>query len=230
MDVIGIVITVIVALAVIIGAYFYFKNQPASLNSSVIQGTIQDGKSPIQSKHPMPRSLDQTQGLTFSYTCWVRIDSFEYRYGQSKVIFVKGSEDLKAACPALLVDSNTNALLVKVDTFGAQETISIPNIPAKKWIHVAIAVDQDSVDIYINGTLYTHHSIAQLPKQNNMPVHTSVAGGFEGKIANLEYYNSFMDPAAVKSAMASTPQPDPTDVAGPLPPYFDVTWWTGRRT
>jgi hypothetical protein len=97
-------------------------------------------------------------------------------------------------------------------------------------MHVAIAVDQDSVDVYINGGLYTHHSITQVPKQNNSPVHTSVSGGFDGKLANLEYYSYFLDPAGVKAAMMKTPQPDPNDVAGPMPPYFDMTWWTGRRS
>jgi len=63
-----------------------------------------------------------------------------------------------------------------------------------------------------------------------MPVHTSVGGGFDGKFANLEYYSYFMTHADVQQAMASTPQPDPNDVGGPMPPYFDVTWWTGRRS
>lgn len=229
MDIPTILISVIVAAGVILGAYFYFS-QSVTGSSSVIQGSIQDGKKPIQSKHPMPRSKDQKEGLTFSYTCWLKIDDFSYRYGEPKVVFIKGSPDLKSACPALLVDANTNALLVKLDTFGAQETISIPNIPAKKWMHLAIAVDQDSVDVYVNGTLYVHHSISQVPKQNNMPVHTSVAGGFDGKIANLEYYSYFMTPTDVQKAMASTPQPDPNDVGGPLPPYFDVSWWTGRHS
>jgi hypothetical protein len=229
MDPTTIVISILVAGLVVAGAFWYF-NQPATGSTSIIQSTIQDGKKPIQSKHPLPRSKDQKEGLTFSYTCWLKVDDFAYRYGEPKVVFVKGSEDLKTVCPALLIDANTNSLLVKLDTFGAQETISVPNIPAKKWMHVAIAVDQDSVDVYINGTLYTHHSIAQVPKQNNMPVHTSVAGGFDGKIANLEYYNYFMTPADVQQAMASTPQPDPNDVGGPLPPYFDISWWTGRRS
>lgn len=229
MDPTSIVISIMIAGLVVAGAYWYFS-QPSTGSSSVIQGAIQDGKKPIQSKHPMPRSKDQKEGLTFSYTCWLKIDDFSYRYGEPKVVFVKGTEDLKTACPALLVDANTNSLLVKMDTFGAQETISIPNIPAKKWMHVAIAVDQDSVDVYINGTLYTHHSIAQVPKQNNMPVHTSVAGGFDGKIANLEYYNYFMVASDVSKAMKSTPQPDPADVGGPMPPYFDMSWWTGRRS
>lgn len=230
MDPTTIVIVVLVSAAVIAGAYFYFSQNPGGGSSTTIQGTIQDGKKPIKSSGPLPRSYDQKEGLAFSYTCWLKIDSFEYRYGEPKIVFVKGTPDLKTACPALLVDANTNALLVKVDTFGVQETISVPNIPAKKWMHVAIAVDQDSVDVYINGTLYTHHSVTQLPKQNNMQVQTSPNGGFDGKIANLEYYSYFLDPAGVQSAMKSTPQPDPNDVAGPLPPYFDISWWTGRRS
>ncbi len=230
MDVTTIGVSIIVAGLVVYAAYWYFSTYPISSATSVIQGTIQDGKKPIQSKQVMPRSLDQKEGLTFSYTCWVKIDDFAYRYGQPKVIFVKGSEDMKTACPALLVDANSNSLLVKLDTFGAQETVSIANIPAKKWMHVAIAVDQDSMDIYINGVLHTHHTMMQLPKQNNMPVHTSVAGGFDGKIANLEYYSYFLDDSGVKKAMASTPQPDPNDIGGPLPPYFDISWWTGRRS
>lgn len=230
MDAGTILTSLLVAGLVVAAAYWYFSQVPTSSSTSVIQGAIQDGKKPIQSKHVLPRSKDQKEGLTFSYTCWLKIDDFAYRYGEPKVVFVKGSEDLKAACPALLVDANSNSLLVKMDTFGARETISIPNIPAKKWMHVAIAVDQDSVDVYINGTLYTHHSIAQIPKQNNMPVHTSVAGGFDGKIANLEYYSYFMTNADVQAAMKSTPQPDPNDIGGPMPPYFDMTWWTGRRS
>lgn len=229
MDPTTIVISILVAGLVVAGAYWYFSGVPFPSSTSVIQGAIQDGKKPIQSKQVMPRSINQKEGLTFSYTCWLKIDDFAYRYGQPKVVFVKGSEDLKSACPALLVDGNSNSLLVKVDTFGGQETISIPNIPAKKWLHIAISVDQDSVDIYVNGTLYTHHTIMQVPKQNSMPVHTSVGGGFDGKLANLMYYDYFLDGAGVVSAMKSTPQPDPNDVGGPLPPYFDMSWWTGRR-
>lgn len=231
MEVVTIFTSIVVATLIIVGAYWYFsKYGGPSTATSVIQGAIQDGKKSIQSKQVLPRSQQQKEGLTFSYTCWIKIDDFAYRYGEPKIVFVKGAPDLTAACPALLVDATSNSLLVKMDTFGAQETLSIPNIPAKKWMHVAIAVDQDSMDIYINGTLHTHHSVTQLPKQNNMPVHTSVAGGFDGKIANLEYYSYFMDPAAVKNAMKSTPQPDPSDVDGPLPPYFDMSWWTGRRS
>jgi len=168
-------ISIAVAALVVAGAYWYFSSTASMPSYTTIQSTTEDGRHSFRSNKALPRSLDQKEGLTFSYTCWVMIDNFEYRYGEPKVIFTKGSEDLKTMCPALLVDANTNSLLVKIDTFGGTETIPISNIPAKKWLHVAIAVDQDSVDVYINGNIYIHHSITQVPKQNNSTVSTGVA-------------------------------------------------------
>jgi hypothetical protein len=226
-----IAISIVVAIAVVAIAYYYFRTHENGMSDTTsIKKTIQDGKRPFKSTIALPRSKEQTEGMTFSYTCWVKIDDFSYRYGQQKVIFTKGPEDLSSMCPALLIDGTTNSLLVKLDTFGGTEVIPISNVPAKKWLHIAIAVDQDSVDVYVNGILYMHHTLTQLPKQNNSVVTTGVAGGFDGKLSNLDYYPYFMGPDAVKSAMSSTPQPDPSDVGvGVLPPYFDMSWWVSKR-
>jgi len=219
-----------IAIAIVAAAYFYFSSTATSSgNNRIIQQNTEDGRTTFKSTKALPRSFDQEEGMSFSYTCWVLINSFEYRYGQPKVVFVKGSEDLKTMCPALLVDANTNSFLVKLDTFGATETIPIPNIPAKKWVHVAIAVKQDAAEVFINGNLFIHHSLTNLPKQNNSTVTISPGGGFDGKVADLQYYGDFLTPDAVRASMANAPQPDPKDVDGPLPPYFDMSWWTSRR-
>jgi hypothetical protein len=222
-------IIVVIFIAAAVGLYFWtvFRGTQASTTNNVtIQGTIEDGRKLTTSGVALPVSVNQKEGLTFSYTCWVLVDDFTYRYGEKKVVFVKGPEDLSSACPALLVDANTNAFLVELDTYGSRETIAIGNIPAKKWLHVAIAVDQDSVDIYINGIVHTHHTLTQLPRQNNDTVHTGIGGGFNGKIAGLQYYAYFMKPQDVLSSMKSTPTPGPGDATPAMPPYFDLTWWT----
>jgi hypothetical protein len=200
----------------------------ASPGQTVIQSTILDGKSTFDSNVALPVSLNQDQGITFSYSCWVRIDNFAYRPGVQKVIFTKGPADLSSSCPSLLIDGNTNTLLVKLDTYGATEIVPISNIPAKKWIHVAIVVEQKSVDVYINGVLHTHHSIIQVPRQNSGTVHTGINGGFEGKLANLIYYNYFLKPSDIPALMSNPPQADPSDSTAPMPPYFDISWWIGR--
>lgn len=200
----------------------------ASPGQTVIQSTVLDGKSSIDSNVALPQSLNQDEGITFSYSCWVRIDDFTYRPGVQKVIFTKGPTDLSSSCPSLLIDGNSNTLLVKLDTYGSTEIVPISNIPAKKWLHVVIVVEQKSVDVYINGILHTHHSIVQLPRQNSGTVHTGVNGGFEGKLANLIYYNYFLKPTDIPALMKNPPQADPNDSAAPMPPYFGISWWTGR--
>ena len=142
-------------------------------------------------------------------------------------MFVKGADDGSQACPALAIDANTNTLLAIVDTFGMTETVPISNIPAKKWVHFVIGVNQTSVSVFINGTLHTYHTLAQLPKQNTGPVHMSSGGGFAGKLGALQYYPYLLTPAEVSSMSLNAPSADPTDNGvGVLPPYFASSWWT----
>jgi len=227
-----IIISVIVAVIVVIIAYFYFKKKGGVTSPvagpQVLQNTATDGKKQTDTLVSLPESYNQPEGMAMSYTAWIKIDDFAYRYGEKKVIFTKGPSDLSSMCPALMIDGNTNTLLVKLDTFGGQEIIPISNVPAKKWLHIAIAINQEAVDIYVNGTLYTHHTLIQLPKQNNSTVQLGVDGGFDGKIASLQYFNYFLTPSDVSSIMSTKPQIDVNDLGGPLPPYFDESWWTSH--
>jgi hypothetical protein len=219
---IDIILSIVAAIAVLFAAKAYFTSKEntntegTKVVSTAIDGTIENA-----SKNYLPKSVNQTEGLTFAYTCWLKIDNFSYKYGQQKVIFTKGPVDLSAMCPGVFLDGNTNTILVKIDTFGSQEIIPVSNIPAKKWIHFGLVVDQNSIDVYINGLAHTHRTIVQLPKQNSETVHTGIDGGFEGKIANLVYYNYFMTPAQIKALSLSPPQNE--DIAN-----FDYRWWSTK--
>jgi len=220
----SIVLSFAIASIVVVAIYFYLSRTASNPSSSVsIQPDIADGKKAVSNNLSIPRSFNQKEGAVFSYTCWILVNDFAYKYGSQKVIFTKGPTDLSSMCPALFLDGTTNTLIMKMDTFGGTEVIPISNIPAKKWIHVAIVVDQDSVDVYINGILHTHHSLTQLPKQNNGTVHIGLNGGFDGKISGLQYYGKFMTPADVSASMATGPQ-----TSDPLPQYFDPKWYTNE--
>jgi hypothetical protein len=233
MDTGSLLVGLVVSAAVVVGMYYYFRSQSGGSNQSQLVKNSVDGRKEINTSVLLPESLNEEKGLTFSYTCWVRFDDFSYRYGKEKVIFIKGSPDLSVMCPGVFLDANTNSIITKLDTFGAQEAIPISNIPAKKWLHYALVVDQDSVDIYINGTLRIHQSLTQLPRQNSGTVHVGIGGGFDGKIADLQYYNYFLTAPQVQSIMGSSPDPPsaaPEDTAdAPVPPYFDISWWIGSR-
>lgn len=231
MDITSILVGLVVSALIVVGIYFYLQQSGLSDQTKLLTNSV-DGRKEFNSNLILPESKNQDQGLTFSYTCWLLFDDFSYRYGQEKVVFIKGSPDSTTVCPGLFLDANTNTLITKIDTFGTQEVIPVSNIPAKKWLHYAVVVDQDSVDIYINGTLKTHQSLSQLPRQNGGTVHVGVKGGFDGKIADLNYYNAFLTAQQVQSIMGTTPDPPaaaPEDKNPVMPPYFDISWWVGRR-
>ncbi len=217
---IGIILLILIAVAVAVGLGIYFsKKQDEPKKDVNVTSTIVDGKTQLTNNAIVTRSLDQKEGITFAYTCWLRFNGFEYKYGYQKVIFTKGAGDLSSMCPGVFLDATTNTILVKMDTFGAQEVIPINNIPAQKWMHFAIVVNQTSIEIYVNGVLHTHKTLVQLPKQNSRTVQTGINGGFDGAIANLKYYNYYLTPADVKSLMGSPPD-TVTDSAN-----FKYDWW-----
>lgn len=219
-------LSIILTICVFIVAYIGFKYWGTSSSTQNLVLTIQDAKTESTYSKDIPVSQNQSKGLVFSYASWIRIDDFTYRYGEPKIVFSKGTSDLKIACPALVIDPNTNSLLIYIDTYGTQEIIPISNIPAKKWIHVVIAIDQYSANIYINGTLHTHHTLNQLPKQNSSNVSISPKGGFNGKIGQVQYYPSLLNSNDAYNLSLKTPQLDPSEKdIGVVPPYFAQSWW-----
>lgn len=70
------------------------------------------------------------------------------------------------------------------------QTITIDNIPIKKWVNLIIRCSsQNVVDVFINGTLVQRVKLYNTVKQNYDNVYISQNGGFDGFISNLKYYN-----------------------------------------
>jgi hypothetical protein len=223
---IELIVFAIAACAVIAGLWYYFK-QDMSKGVPVVTPPT-DGTTEVSANTLLPRSVNQPGGIALAVSCWVKVDDFAYKYGQPKTVFVKGSTDLSMMCPALLIDPNTNSFLVKVDTFAGTETIPVGNIPAKKWIHVAVSVGQHAVDTYINGKLYLHHTLINLPKQNDGTLHSGLDGGFKGQISQLQYFPYLLTPDQVSTLVSQAPASAPKTQTDPIPPYFDSSFWTSR--
>jgi hypothetical protein len=214
--VIEVLITIIICLLL-----WWILNTAANYD---IVDSIRDGKDADVYRKTLPVSVNRPDGIEFSYSGWLRIDDFAFKFGVPKVIFVKGSADLSTACPALVIDGNTNTLLLKVDTFGVQETISIVSVPAKKWLHFVINVNQEAVDVYINGIVYAHHILSQLPKQNSASVLTSPDGGFAGKVVRIQYHPQTLTESDILGKAREQP-PTGTEKDQVFPPYFDMSWF-----
>ena len=168
----------------------------------------------------LPLSFNQPEGLTYSYSTWILVKDFGEGYGQRRRIFSKDDS------PGLYIDSTSNSFIVSVKTFGSTETILIPSIPAMKWLHFALVVDQQAVDVFINGTLRQHHSLGQLPQQEGIaPV--KMGPGWNGVLADLTYYSRALKHTEIKR-MSEEPVPDDLQREPAAPQYFDISWYIGR--
>lgn len=164
-------------------------------------------------------SFNEPGGRVYSYTMWILVKDFTFGYGRQRTIMDKGN------APGVFLDSTSNSLIVRVKTYGMTESVLIPNIPAMKWLHLAIVVDQNAVDIYINGTLRQHHTLSQLPDLTDDPV--IIGSGWNGVVGNVVYYPRVLSYAEVSTMSQEAPPPDLQPKIG-TPNYFDITWYTGR--
>ena len=200
--------------------YFtWFAKSSGSTDKHVLFENSIAGNSQQSFPVMLPRSYNQPEGMTYSYSAWILVKDFTKGYGERRRIFSKGDS------PGLSIDSTSNSFVVAIDTYGTTETILIPNVPAMKWIHFAMVVDQHSVDIYINGILRKHHTLAQLPQLNDSVV--AVGSNWDGVISRLTYYARSLTYIEIKEMLKEQVPSDLQRQAAP-PDYFDISWYIGR--
>jgi hypothetical protein len=203
-------------------AFFWWYSLEAAPSDQVnIVVGSQSGKQSKLISPALPQSFNQPEGLTYSYSGWILVNDFGAGYGRRRTIFKVGDDT-----PGLYIDSTSNSFIVSVRTFGATETILIPNVPALKWLHLGLVVDQQAVDVYINGILRQHHTLGQLPQQNLTPS-IQMGPDWDGVLAKLVYYSRALRPSEIKR-LAEEPVPDDLQKKPAEPQYFDLSWYIGR--
>ena len=171
--------------------FVWFAKGSGSTDKYVLFDNSIPGDSQQSFPLALPRSYNQPEGMTYSYSTWLLVKDFTKGYGERRRIFSKGDS------PGLYIDSTSNSFIVSIDTYGTTETILIPSVPAMKWIHFAMVVDQHSVDIYINGILRKHHTLGQLPQLNDTAL--TIGSNWNGVIARLTYYSRSLSSIEIKN-------------------------------
>jgi len=90
--------------------------------------------------------------------------------------------------------------------------IDINNIPLKKWFHLLIRLQNNSLDVYINGVISAHTIMDSVPKQTYYDVYVcdGIFGGFNGSLSNLRYYASALNIFAINSIVSAGPNLTPS--------------------
>jgi hypothetical protein len=159
------------------------------------------------------RSANQTDGLEFTWSVWIYVNSLNYLEDQYKHIFHKGNGNLAENglnfpnnAPGLYLAPNSNKLVVIMNTFNViNEEIPIPNVPLNKWINVIMRCKNKTFDVYINGKIARSLQLTSVPKQNYGDVHVAMNGGFDGYVSNLRYFAYALGSGAIQNIANSGP-------------------------
>jgi hypothetical protein len=210
----------LIAAAIGLLAYFVFFFTSKKEDGYLLIDGSQAGSKSFTSPVGLPRSFNEKEGAVYSWTGWVLVKNFAEGFGLRRRIFSKGDS------PGFYIDSTSNSFVVVVNTYGSTpETILVSNIPAMKWMHFGIVVDQTAVSIYINGTLRIYHTLTNLPKPNDDKV--KFGAGWNGVVGNVRYYPKALTNAEIFLKANEPPPPDLTKTPA-SGSYFDMSWYTGR--
>ncbi|ANS04346.1 hypothetical protein [uncultured Mediterranean phage] len=185
---------------------------------------------------PILRSRAQRQGIEFTWSVWMFIDDLQYKVGQRKHVFHKGSEKLNAQqtafpnnAPGLYIHPTRNSLIVVMNTFDdILEEFDINDIPMHKWFNVAIRLKGQYMDIYMNGRIAARHIFTGVPKQNYGDVYVNMNGGYSGLLSDLWYHDfalSGLEILEIVRAGPSLAYCERPDATGAQPPYLALQWY-----
>lgn len=182
---------------------------------------------------PIIRSNNERGGIEFTWTVWLNIDDLEYKNGQRRHVFHKGSDwDSKQGKaypnngPGLYIHPNRNTFIIAMNTFqDVVEEVEVNNFPLNKWINVAIRQRGNIMDVFINGEIALRHVFDSVPKQNYGKVFVNMNGGFSGNLSDLWYHDYALSGTQLMGIVENGPDLTNKEQQSSEPPYLSLQWY-----
>ena len=194
-----------------------------SENPYLINGMVDGNNAMIIRQDPkqgesttLLRSNNEDTGAEFTWSSWIYLNDLGVQDEKYQHIFSKGDGNFDSVtnlstinnAPGVYLEPKTNNLYIVMNTvkYGDSNTsVVIDNMPIKKWIHLAIRMQNQVVDIYVNGVLAKRMILNNVPKQNYSDVYVGQNGGFSGKLSSLRYYTSALNVFEINSIVRKGP-------------------------
>ena len=191
-------------------------------------------------KDPEPslRSVNERDGIEFTWSVWIWISDLQYKSGQKRHIFSKGNNTIEGDtqqmtpnnAPGLYIHPTKNAFVVVMNTYNTMnEEVVVEDIPLNKWVNVMIRCEGKTLDVYVNGTIAVRHMLTGVPKQNYGDVWVTQNGGYDGMLSDLWYFDYALNTTEIMEIVLDGP--DMTVVPAPqypVPLYFALRWFTNQ--
>ncbi len=250
-----IILVVIVFLFMLNLGITFLSNYFSPPNNPYVMSGASDGNEAVSvSQDPklidsvlIKRSNNEKDGLEFTWSVWIYIKELPNDANKHH-IFNKGNDEFdeigKATinnCPGLYLEKDNLSAKLNVilntttNASGSvgEESMSITDIPIRKWVNVIIRCKNTMIDVYINGTITKRLNLNGAPIQNYNDVHIGKNGGFKGNISNLMYYSKATDIFTINQIVSSGPDLTPSQMSntGSLPnnyKFLSNSWYSNK--
>jgi uncharacterized protein YneF (UPF0154 family) len=216
-----IIFFIIVVLFIVFIVYVIYvavkASQKASADSPIIVNDVIDA----YVARPGFALPQVTQGMNQSFSTWIYIKDWNYKFGQYKNILWNGNPGNTSTTPTNTTAGNihspsmwlyplTNSLKVMTSTSAPQgvESCDIQNIPLMTWVHITYVLNNRTVDIYVNGKLERSCALQGIPILNNGNVFMTTGNplaGFYGKVGKTQYFTKALLPNDVMNLYQQGP-------------------------
>lgn len=147
-----------------------------------------------------------SSSVDFTFSIWLYINDWNYRYGNKKTVFYRGNEKGEQS-PLVQMAPNTNTLNITVFCYpstgsksdpGTPKTCSINNIPIQKWVHILFTTNNNTLDSYLDGKLVGTCVLPGVPKMDKKaPLYLTPDDGFSGYTSKFRFYARTLNPREV---------------------------------
>lgn len=266
----GIVSQVLFGLALVVGLYlvllfieiiYKYVNRLSMSRTDLLPYTYNiDDKSinipqnpNVKGSKPVNLSNNERSGIEFTYSFYLNVSptAFKQEYGLSHIFHKGYSQQFPLLAPGVYMRSDTNTLRVYMNTYKTWNNyVEVENIPIGKWVHIAIVVNESSLEVYINGNLakklpfegyapYQNFEDICCFSQRRITMKQSIVpsvdengfdvfGCMKGQLSRLTYFSYALCYAEIQQLMNEGPSSKLESAlnTGNIPPYLDDTWWS----
>ena len=191
---------------------------------------------------PILRSNNQNKGLEFSWSLWMYINDtsktpkFSHVFNKGNATFDNDGIATVNNGPGLYIENENNNLIVVMNTVDVNnpvEVLVVKDIPLRKWFHCVIRIENTDLDVYINGTIVARAQMQDVPKQNYENVNICKNGGFNGNIADLQYFDKAISIFQINNIVAwgrntSSANENASGDATGFPYYLSNLWYSSN--
>ena len=140
--------------------------------------------------------------MNCTYSIWVYVGDWNYRYGEKKVIFGR-SDEFKNQGPLVSFSATQNNIDVDVDVYPNNKnedskvthTCTVTNVPLQKWVNIMLSVYNKTLDVYIDGKLSRSCLLPGVPKlSRSEDIVVTPDGGFTGNTAGFQFWDEESTP------------------------------------